>query len=47
MADQTLTPALPRAQLLDLAQMIREVDAVLLQCKTNPPVPLPEMEKTL
>jgi len=47
MASPNVTPALPRAQLLDLAQMIREVDAVLLQCKTNLPVLPTEMEKTV
>ncbi len=47
MAENHPSITIPSAQLLDLAQMIREVDAVLLECKADLPVPLPEMEKTL
>jgi len=45
MADPKVTPALPRAQALDLAQIIREVNTAALECRANLPFPLPDVER--
>ncbi len=48
MAKPNVTPkALPRAQQLDPEQIIREVNAIALECRANLPGSLTEMEKTL
>jgi hypothetical protein len=46
MASPNVTPALPRAPQLDLEQIIREVNAVALECRVNLPVSYAEMEES-